>query len=135
MTMHNKEGRLFEAVFHTLLSLGVVIISLAVLVWLVWAVVRTCEITNDAAQPGASTGTGSSMQDNPAQKPPLAHVRATNSEAAAPSAQLAGSSRLIKLCFGPVASVAGRIDRCFDRLPRALAGATQEAAFFHGGPL
>jgi len=48
MTMHNEEGRLFEAVFYKLLSLGVVIIALATLVWLVWAVVRTCEITDDA---------------------------------------------------------------------------------------
>ncbi len=127
MTMHNEEGQLLEKVFHRLLSVGVMIISLAVLVWFVWAIVRTCEITDDASQPRAPAGTSSSMQHTPAQKPPLAHVRITGPEG--------NPGKLIKLCFRPVASFATRIDRCLDRLPGAVAVATEDAAFFTDGPL
>jgi hypothetical protein len=134
MTMHNEEGQLLEKVFHRLLSLGVVIVSLAVLVWLVWAVVRTCQITNDAAQPGTSTETGSLMQETPGQKPPLANVRAPGSEAAEPAAQPGNPGKLVKLCFRPVASLAGRIDGGLDRLPRAVASAAENTAFFADGP-
>lgn len=130
MAVHNQEGKLFDAVFHKLLALGVVVISAAALVWLVWAVVRACEITDEASQPA----TGSSMHRAPAQKPPLTQGRAANSDAATPAAQLAASGRLIKLCFGPAALIAARIDRCFDRLPRAVAVAAEDAAFFRGGP-
>jgi hypothetical protein len=126
--MHNEEGKLFDAVFHKLLGLGVAIIALAALVWFIWAIARTSAITNDASQPAAPAGGGSSMHQSPADVPPLANARH------AARARVAPPDRMIELFFRPVASLVAGVHAWLDRLPPALAHPARNAAFFAGGP-
>lgn len=125
--MHNEEGKLFDAVFHKLLALGVAIVALAALVWFIWAIARTSAITNDASQPAAPAG--SSMRQAPVDAPPLANTRRNA------RAEVAPPDTMIELFFRPVASLVAGIRARLERLPPELARPARDAAFFVGGPL
>jgi len=109
--MHNEEGKLFDTVFHKLLSLGVAFIAVAAVVWFVWAIARMSAITRDAPQPEA----------------PAEAVHETPGGTASADA-------MIELIMHPMASFAARTTERLDRFPHALVGATADAFFFAGGP-
>jgi hypothetical protein len=129
MTMHNEEGKLFDAVFHKLLTLGVVVVSVAALVWLAWAVVRMGQITHDASPPEAVGNTEQSTGHTPEHGAMLAGTRR-----AAPPLEIGIPDEMIDVLFRPIASLAGAIDRRVSRFPSALARAAEDAAFFRDGP-
>ena len=139
--MHNEEGKLFDAVFHKLLALGVAIIAAAAVVWFIWAIVRTSAITHDASQPQAPAGAGSSMREAPDEARSLANARVTArdvrvtvpAEAAVP-AHVGDPDKMIELFIRPMALLAARVNGQLDQLPRALARTTTDTAFFIGGP-
>lgn len=121
--MHdNDEGKLFDAVFHKLLALGVTVIAVAALVWMVWAVARMSAITSEGSETNAPAGAGSSKWDGPGGAGPLAHARVR-----APGGE-------VGLFIRPAAWMAARVTERLDRFPSALADAAADAAFFAGGP-
>jgi hypothetical protein len=124
--MHNDEGTLFNAVFYKLLTLGVVIVSVAAAVWIVWAIVRMSAITNEAA--GSETGRGADTSLVPA----AGHERLlADAHAAGPARSGTGEpDRIIALLLGPVARGLVALDEHLDRVP----GLVADAAFFSGGP-
>jgi hypothetical protein len=126
--MHNDEGKLFDAVFHKLLGLGVAIVALAAVVWFVWAIARTSAITHEASQPEAPAEAGSSMRQAPAEPAALGSTRATVPGKVAPA------DTMIELFIRPVVSLAARVCGHLDRLPPALSRTAGDAAFFIGGP-
>ena len=108
--MHNEEGKLFDAVFHKLLSLGVALIAAAAVVWFIWATARTCAITREASPPEMPADANSMLRQAPG--------------------ETASADAMIKLFLRPMARAAGRVDR----LPRSLAETTADAVFFAAGP-
>ena len=123
--MHNEEGKLFDAVFHKLLALGMAVIALALVVWLVWTIARTSAITHDASQSEAAHGASSALPP-PAPVPPapLASVRA------GPASVHAPPGAMIRMLIRPMASATAWLER----LSRALTFTVADAVFFAGGP-
>jgi len=108
--MHNEEGKLFDAVFYKLLSLGVALIAAAAIVWFIWATARMGAITRDASPPETPADANSMSQQAPGETP--------------------SADAMIKLFLCPMARAAGRLER----LPHGLAETTADAVFFAGGP-
>jgi hypothetical protein len=117
--MHNEEGKLFDLVFHKLLALGVVIVTAAALVWMVWATVRAAAITREASPPKTPADAGSLRPGAPDEGMALASAR--------PHAA-------VELLVRPLTSLADRAADRLDRVPHMLAHAARDAAFFVGGP-
>jgi len=129
--MHNEEGKLFEAVFHKLLALGVVIIAVAAVVWIIWAIARTSEITNEAAMPPEPAADGSSLLQAPPDETPLANVRPTMPGQDGRATGVGNPDRMIALTLRPVALLVSRVN---SRLPSIVEKAAADAAFFVDGP-
>ncbi|MBN1919120.1 MAG: hypothetical protein JW889_14540 [Verrucomicrobia bacterium] len=119
--MHNKEGALFGAVFYKLLSLGIVVISVALVVWIIWAIVRTSAITTEAAEPKADGSAEVSPPPASAGDPPLANVRLVGP---------GKPDRIIEVLLVPVARSLAALDEHLGR----LSGLAADAGFFCGGP-
>jgi hypothetical protein len=124
--MHNDEGKLFEAVFHKLLTLGIVVVSVAVVVWIVWAIVRMSAITDEATGPASPRGAETLLDPAPAGAPLLANVRSVRQARTEPGEP----DRIIELLLVPVARGLAALDEHLDRLPGLLG----DAGFFCAGP-
>lgn len=130
--MHNEEGKLFEAVFHKLLALGVIVVSVAAVVWIVWAIARASQISNDAATPPEPPAVDdSAMLRAPIDEAPLANVRPTIPGQGDRSTGVGSPDRMIALTVRPVAVL---VNRVHGRLPAIVQKAAADAAFFGGGP-
>ena len=124
--MHNDEGRLFDAVFHRLLTLGVVIATVAMLVWIVWAIVRVSAITNETTKPEAGRAAETSLGPAATHARLLADLRAVRQSRPEPGEP----DRVIELLLVPVARGLAALDEHLDLLP----GLVADASFFSGGP-
>jgi len=125
--MHNDEGKLFDAVFNKLLALGIVIASVAVVVWIVWAIVRTSAITNEVSQQKADCGAEMLPGYARAGAPLLANIRSAKTGV---SAERGDPGPIIELLLGPVTRGLAVLDKRLDTLP----GLVADAAFFSVGP-
>ena len=129
--MHNDEGKLFEAVFHKLLALGIAVVALAAVVWIIWAIVRTSAITNEGSQSREPRADGSSMQQAPRYEALLASVRATAPRQSSQPAKVGSADAMVALTLRPVAALVSRVN---SRLPSLVGKVAADAAFFVGGP-